>query len=158
MRWTMLIALVGLVACKDGGTVDDTESTDDTSVDDTNTDDTQAETGSITVVVEFPNVPQKGPLIIGLASGEDVFGTITSTESFEAPSFPDNQTHNLDVAPGDYYLGAWIDEGSDNPGRPGETDPKGVALAGGPVLVTVAAGGTATPPNIKLRRPSTDPE
>lgn len=158
MRWTMLIALVGLVACKGGGTVDDTESSDDTSVDDTNTDDTQAETGTVTVVVDFPVKPGIGPLIIGFASGNDVFGTLTSTESFAGPGFPEQQTHDLEIAPGDYYIGAWIDEDSDNPDRPGETDPKGVAFAGSPVVVTVEAGGTATPPVIKLRRPSTDPE
>ena len=30
MRWTLLIALMGLVACKGGDAVDDTESPDDT--------------------------------------------------------------------------------------------------------------------------------
>lgn len=159
MRWTMLIALIGLVACKGGDVVDDTVSPDDTSADDTNTDDTQAETGMVTVVVEFPTKPGIGPLIIGLASTETVFDSIVSSESFSAPSFPENQTQTLsDVEPGDYYVGAWIDEGSDNPGRPGDTDPRGVALEGGPLLVSVTAGATATPPTIKLRRPSVDKE
>ena len=53
MRWTLLFALVGLVACKGGDVVDDTvaddtstddTNTDDTSVDDTGTDDTSTET------------------------------------------------------------------------------------------------------------------
>ena len=159
MRWTLLIALLGLVACnKDAEVVDTETSTDDTSVDDTNTDDTQAETGSITVVVEFPTKPGVGPLIIGVATTATVFDSIVSSETYAAPTFPENQTQTLELDPGDYYIGAWIDEGSDNPGRPGETDPRGIALQSGPLLVTVAAGATETPPAIKLRRPSVDEE
>lgn len=157
MRWTLLIALIGLVACKGGDVVDDTVSIDDTSTDDTNTDDTQAEVGMITVEMEFPSKPEAGPLIIGLASTTNVFASIVSTESFEAPTFPQKQIQTIEVAPGDYYIGAWIDEGSDNPERPGATDPKGVVLEAGPTLVTVAAGETATPTTIKIRRPA-EPE
>ncbi len=157
MRWTLLFALVGLVACKGGDVVDDTVA-DDTSTDDTNTDDTQAEVTSITVEVEFPVKPEAGPLIIALASGGQVFGSILSTESFAAPGFPQKQVQTLEVEPGDYYIGAWIDEGSDNPERPGPTDPKGILVDAGPTLVSVAAGETATPTVIKLRRPETEPE
>lgn len=156
MRWTMLIALVGLVACKGGDAVDDTVTLDDTSTDDTNTDDTQAETGSITVEVEFPTKPGIGPLIIGVASAPGVFESIVSTETYAAPSFPENQTQTLELDPGDYYIGAWIDEGSDNPDRPGETDPRGIALAGGPLQMTVTVGSSESSPVIKLRRPTVE--
>ncbi|MFT5583111.1 MAG: hypothetical protein ACI9VR_000689 [Cognaticolwellia sp.] len=158
MRWTLLIALVGLVACKglDGG--EDSAATDDTTVEDTAVDDTQEETGSMVVEVEFLAKPGIGPLIIGLSTGDKVFETLIYTESFMAPGFPENQTQTLEIAPGDYYVGAWIDEGSDNPDAPGENDPSGVSKMGGPTMVTIEVGVTSTPPVVKLRRPDTEPE
>ena len=149
MRWTLLVALVGLVACK--GLEDvagETADSEDTSVE------TQPETGSLSIEVEFlAQPPVIGPLIIGLANGDQVFDNLIYTKTFTGPTFPENQTHVLEVAPGNYYIGAWIDEGSDSPDAPGAADPSGVAKMGGPTMATVERGATVTPPVIQLRRP-----
>lgn len=156
-RWTLLLGLaLSLTACKKGGdtTSDDTETTDDSG-----TDDTQSQEGQITGEIEFPVKPPVGPLIIVAASAPEVFANVVSKEVVPVPSFPDNQPFTLSLEPGDYYVGAWVDAGSDSDAAPGDGDPRGVALeAGSPVMVTVTADQTATVPNIKLRQDGTDAE